>query len=1203
MLVKKSCFKKILFLFAAWALFAGFVFAAEEKDAESSDAAASVIRSKEEADASRLEKAKGEESSDKKDSEKSGAAAGESSDEKSGEESQKEEGAKGKKKKKSKKSGAEEEGAENKDSRTVITIMNALRSGNKKDEKNGDELLTFEGNVKISVEKGGTKTVISADKVSYNRARDMLFAEGAVRLEQTESSGATQSIASDSLLFNTETLEGVFDNSRVVKAESNAINLPSGSKITVASDLFARDDIGTISFKNGSLTFCDDQENPHWRIKASRIWLLPGNEFAFLNALVYVGPVPVMYLPAFYYPKDELIFNPVFGYRNRAGYFFQTSTYIFGRKPLDTSSSSSSSGKEDDILGDYFSLIKPTKLMDQKREGLILHNLDTEYKGDTSNYLKIILDYYTNLGVATGLAGSYKGGDGIPAVEASAVLGFSNTVFKGASEQRWYPFGKSGTVYKDTSNFMGIWFPFRYKANFKISGTVPFNYSLSLPIYSDPYFNYDFGDRNETMDWFSYLLNNPNQDPSTKTESEKESAAEVTSFAWNSSASYTVPVPEALKPYVNSLSISSFNSSISFSEKQANFTDLSSQQTSDEWSKYTPNRKFFYPSTVTPLNAGLRISGTIFSTTKSSAAKSSKSDKQLAFELQSPAFDIDGKDAADGEKDGGEKGDGKKNDGGKNDGGQKIAGGDGEKKSDEADSLAGPDLLPDLSYSLPSMSELTPFSYSLNYSFSPDFSSQLTYASEALNSAGDFDFNKPKSSYIQVKTPLALNSDLSFYDKLFSVTNNITFEPLYQKHPYIAESQTESNGLNNGGYSTTAKRSLIETDYKASYMKLYSSNSVSFRPLVYFKHFKESQISWNTTINWLRTEFIGDADNPEWDYLTVDWNSKESITSHNLSATVAANELGERFKQSLTLTATLPPQVDKYYGTLNLTFPYVTMTGETGISKKSATDSTWKKEPFRQSMSVTLFNSKLKFTESYNYDMEESRHDDMKLALSYEGLQASYTMRYTTTYDFDSDKGWVANANKEFVPYSLSLAYSSSNKTFKQWKNRIEVSPGLSTSVSYDFVRPTQSYFIFTPSVTFRLNKLFYIKFAAESRNDVIYRYFQDAAGQHGRIPGETNPFIDLINGFRFDDENLRKSSGFKLKSLVIQMTHDLHDWDFSMKLKISPRLVTSNDGKKYYDFSPYFSLSVVWRPMDSIKTKIADKYGDFVLNSSESGE
>ena len=398
-------------------------------------------------------------------------------------------------------------------------------------------------------------------------------------------------------------------------------------------------------------------------------------------------------------------------------------------------------------------------------------------------------------------------------------------------------------------------------------------------------------------------------------------------------------------------------------------------------------------------------------------------------------------------------------------------------------------------------------------------------------------------------------------------------------------------------------------------MKLYGSNAVTLRPLVYYKHFKDTAISWNTNINWLRTEFIGDADNPEWDYLTVDWTKKESITSHTMSATLAANEMDDRFKQSLTLTATLPPQVDKYYGTLNLTFPYVSATAETGVSKVSANDSTWKKEQFRQSMSVSLFDSKLKFTESYNYEMEENHHDSLKLALSYGGLQASYTMRYTTPYDFDGDKynadgtiasygnGWVAKTEKEFIPYALSVAYASSNKTFKKWKNRIEVTPGLSTSISYDFVRPTQSYFIFTPSITFRLNKLFYIKFAAESRNDVIYRYFQDAAGHHGRIPGETNPIVDLFNGFRFDNENIRKSSGFKLKSLIIQMTHELHDWDFNMKFKVSPRLVTNSEGKRYYDFSPYFSLSVVWRPMDSIKTKIADKYGDFVLNSSGADE
>ncbi len=1148
-------------------------FFAQGSGLENSSSEKAVIQTKEEAAAAALSE-----------EEKNGAEKSDGQEKKGGDSSEQNE----KEKKKSKKKKKEEEAAKEKeDNRTVITIMNALKSGNRKDEKNGDELLTFDGNVKISVEKNGSKTIISADKVSYNRARDMLFAEGAVKLEQTESSGATQSISSDSLLFNTETLEGVFDNSRVVKAESNAINLPSGSKITVASDLFARDDIGTISFKNGSLTFCDEEENPHWRIKASRIWLLPGNEFAFLNALVYAGPVPVLYLPAFYYPKDELIFNPVFGYRNRAGYFFQTSTYIFGRKPLDTGSSSNTTSQEDNILGDYFSLIKPTKLMDQKREGLILHNLDTEYKGDTSNYLKIILDYYTNLGIATGLAGSYKGGNNIPSVEASAILGFSNTVFKDDSTAYWHSFAKSGKTYKDDSSFMGMWIPFRYKANLKVSGSFPLNYSLSLPIYSDPYFNYDFGDRNETMDWFSYLLNNPNQDPSTKTEDEKRDAAEVTSFSWENRLSYSINVPESWKPVVSSLSISSFDSSITFGTKVSDDNIYTAQEITDGYNKYNPNKKFFYPTTVTPLKTGVSLSGTVFSTSTKKTPKLKKSEASLAMELGSPSFSLEEKEGEEESADA------------KPDGEKKEA---ENSKAEEKPALIDGKLLPELSYSLPTMSELTPFSYSLSYTFSPDFSSQITYASEPLKKAGDFDFNKLKTSFIQVKTPLTLNSKLGFYDNFFGVTNNITFEPFYQKHPYIADLETVG-GVSNGGYSEASKKNLIETDYKASYMKLYSSNSVAVMPLVYYRHFKETKISWNTTINWLRTKFIGDADNPEWDYLTVDWNDKEAVTSHNLSATMAANEYGERFKQSLTFTATLPPQVDKYYGTLNLVFPYVTATAETGMSKKSATDDTWKKEQFRHSASVSLFNSKLKLTESYNYEWEEWHHDSFKLALSYGGLQASYTMRYTTPYDFDDKKGWVAKNEKEFLPYSLSLAYASSNTKFKKWKNRIEVTPGLSTSISYDFIRPTQSYFIFSPSITFRLHKFFYVKFSMETRNDVIYRYFQDAAGASGRIPGETNPFIDLINGFRFDDEDLRKSSGFKLKSFVLQITHDLHDWDFNMKFKISPRLVTPSNGPKYYDFSPYFSLSVVWRPMDSIKTKIADKYGDFVLNGSDKDE
>lgn len=1053
-----------------------------------------------------------------------------------------------------------EKSSEEKSEKTLITIMNALTSGNKKDEANGDDLLTFEGNVKISVEKGAVKTIISADRVSFNRAREMLFAEGAVRLEQTEKNGSTQTVTSDTLLFNTATLEGVFDNSRVVRAESNAINLPSGSKISVFSDLFARDDSGTVAFKNGRLTFCDEDDNPHWTIRASRIWLLPGNEFAFLNGLVYVGALPVFYLPAFYYPKDELIFNPVFGYRNRSGFYFQTTTYLYGRKPLENSSDSDSEGGEDNVLADYFSLIKPTKLMDQVREGLILHNLDTEYKGDTTDHLKFMIDWYSNLGFSTGIDGVFHPKNAAPTVEASLVFGFSNSVFQDDSTSIYLPYAPDGTRYKDKSNFMGFKLPFRYKGGVKISGSKPFSYLLDVPIYSDPFFNYDFADRGETMDWFSYLLDGPTIDNSTRTELEKFEAAEITSFSWNSNISYNVKLPDAVKPYLETLSLSSFSTTVLFAEKDATFGD----DYDEKWSAVTPTRKFFYPSTITPLKFAVRAGGTIYSTSvKRNSAK--KSEKALALDLDVPDFFSEDSESEE----------------------------DAAEDSDEL--FSGEELLPELAFSNSFLASVTQFAYDLKYSFNPDFTSQVSYASEPFKTADDFDWNKSKSTYVQFKAPLSFDQSLSLKNNFLGMTNSLRMDSLYQRHPYISD-DTEA-----GGYSDLSKKSLQETDYRASYFDIVNTNTFSFKPFIYYPNFKDTGISWNTSIKWLRTEFIGDAENPEWDFLTVDWSDADSLTSHTLNATLATNELGEKFSQSLVLTATLPPQVNKYYAMLNLKFPYVSFSAETGVSQVSLTDDTWRKEPFRQALAVDLLDSKLKITQSFNYEIEERYADSFKAALSYKGLQAAYTMRYTNLYDFDEENGWVEKTEKEFVPYSASIAYTSTSQKFKAWKNRVEVAPGLDTSFVYDFVRPTNSYFIFSPSLTFRLNRAFYLKFSATSRNDVVYRYFQKAAGHPGRIPGETNPIVDLINGFRFDDEALRKSSGFKLKSLEITMMHDLHDWDFKCRFKIEPRLVTESGNKRRYDFSPYFSLSVVWRPMDSFKTKIEDKYGEFVLNGSDS--
>ncbi|MFA6856135.1 MAG: hypothetical protein WCR31_02900, partial [Treponema sp.] len=401
-----------------------------------------------------------------------------------------------------------------------------------------------------------------------------------------------------------------------------------------------------------------------------------------------------------------------------------------------------------------------------------------------------------------------------------------------------------------------------------------------------------------------------------------------------------------------------------------------------------------------------------------------------------------------------------------------------------------------------------------------------------------------------------------------------------------------------GGYTESSADSLKVTDYTATKQELTNSNSVSIKPFYYIDLFKNTGITYKSTVKMLTTKFIGDADNPEWEYLTTDWSDSDFITTHSLDFTFAATEgtdASNSFGQSLTLTMTLPPQVDEYDGTLTFTFPYTTLTMTSGFKQKSSTDDTWEKQPFKQALTVALFNSTLKLTESYNYDLEEDHQDALKLALTWSGLQAAYTMSYTNGYDWNNENGWQERDNEDFLPYSLSFAYAPTTKTWYTWKNRVSTAPGISTSIVADLLRPTDSYFIFTPSLSFKINEFVTFTFSSTSKNSVLYRYVQKAIGEDGRIPGEENPFIDLIDSFRFDDESLRKASGFKLKSLNFTLTHNLHDWNFKTTYKLSPRLVTS--AKTYYDFNPKMTISIIWNPMESMKTEVVDDYGTWELN------
>lgn len=1110
----------------------------------------------------------------------------------------------------------------------IVTISNARRAEYGKDPVTGGDSIILVGAVEVSVEDGGAKTVISAERVSVNREKDLLYAEGGIALVRT-SSGNTENMSAESLLINTKTFEGVFDGARIVSLGSGnsasattASTGSSGSTLIVSADLFGRDSAGTMAFKNGTLTFCDD-ENPHWKINASRIWLLPGEEFALLNMVLWVGRLPVFYMPFFYYPKDELVFNPVVGMEDRRGWYFQTTTYVIGRKPLNKT--------EDDS---QFNFMKLTSLKEQRLEGLILRNLDENMKETPKNTLKILGDYYTNLGGIVGAESIFVPKTTyISGIDFSFYAGFSNTVFPASGSSPYSRYARSGTVYADSSNFLGLEIPFRYMANFNIRIVKPLSITVAIPLYSDPFFKGDFlTNREESMDWLSYLTSNKGEtlldQPNTVT------GTEISSFNWTLNSSYNVPVTP-LNPFISALSLT-YKFELAFATTSTTTAQFSAEEISDGLPSYSPMRRFYYPSRMTPANVTAGLSGTLLSYPTALAKTTRTSDTAAAQPkpaLKPPevlGLPVDAKEtetSADPDKTpeeelSAESAAAPESPEAPAEAGEspKESTEESAEESSEADALL-PGGLPEIKFTAPSVSASGGVSYKLSYTVSPNMDLSSAFPVTPLPASSDDISWNTISSYLVFKSPVTLQNTVSWRDSFIGMDNAVTFSPVYQTH-FMQEKEKDENGnykpnnstdrYINYGYTDDEIKKNAYNDYKAQSLDTSLRNSVSFKPLVYNPYFSGTSISWNTNIKLIRTNYLGETPSSannnaepeaEWEYLFPEWD-EESITAHSLNLSLAAKE--SDFSQTVTLSSSLPPLVEHYTGSLSLGWSsYVTLTAASGYRQTSKTDPTWKWDTFTQNLSIKLFSSKLTLSESLDYNIEDDRPTSLRTSVSGYGLQFSYQMLYTNAYELVQPNGgaswtWLVGEQK-FLPTTLGVSYSTTAKTLYSWKNRMSLLLNFSTTMSYDLIRPTMSYFTFAPKLTFVVNQFLNLSFSATSRNNAIFWYTPELFNFPDDLMNKKKDlFTDLFNSFTFWDEEKLRDSPFKLQTLSFSITHEMHDWLLNSSFSYSPRLVTkSSGGYAYADAvdSFIFTLSVLWRPMQSIKASIEDKYGEFALN------
>ena len=183
-----------------------------------------------------------------------------------------------------------------------------------------------------------------------------------------------------------------------------------------------------------------------------------------------------------------------------------------------------------------------------------------------------------------------------------------------------------------------------------------------------------------------------------------------------------------------------------------------------EWKNYTPQKKFYYPSQVTPANITGTLSGTIFSWPLKDNSTTNKTTQSFASELNVPD-EINEKKLGESEEKSAE-----------------VLSDDGSiEKFEEEIAILDESAFPVMNTSSVSQTTIPGVTFSSQYSIKPAFTSQLAYPSSStyLKKPEDFEWNNLRSSMYTLKIPITLNNSFGYGGNFISATNSYSFNPVF----------------------------------------------------------------------------------------------------------------------------------------------------------------------------------------------------------------------------------------------------------------------------------------------------------------------------------------------------------------------------------------------------------------------------------------
>ncbi|PKL09605.1 MAG: hypothetical protein CVV51_02945 [Spirochaetae bacterium HGW-Spirochaetae-7] len=1037
------------------------------------------------------------------------------------------------------------------ESKKTITIVSADRTEYLNATDDGESTVHFTGRVSISVKDDdtGETLTIDADEVLVNRDANILSARGDIVFERKRANG-TDWFMGESLELDMDDWSGVFldGESRQGSSSGDAASSAAASASGATDTLFFRaDDIvkrgaDVLVFKDGVVSSCDDA-HPHYSIRASKIWILGGNEWAMLNATLSVGEIPLLYLPFFYYPGEEIVFHPVIGYDARFGRYVQTTTYLLGEK----------APKKQDIS--LLRLTDGTNAYERKVDGVFLRTTREKKQGQATDFVKVIVDLYSNLGGFAAVETKASAFGPFKSVTGFAGIGLTRSVFLSSDGSTYTPFVAAGdyaSVWNPVDLF-GLELPFRFGFDFGSSVDLgPLRMSFALPFYSDAYYNRDFKDRSEDMNWLQFL------DQAT----DDTVIAKITSFTDSVSLSGSVPAA-SLPPWISSVSLGRFISSLAWSSvpKEKPLPISSNERIRFD---FDPTNEFFVPYEWTLLDASVSLSGTLYRyplrDPVSASALRARPPEGPAGEPGTAAEKV--RDAIDAALGG-------------------LPALETPWAASEKPAAVTTDSLPGFSApaiaSPETQTDRTPLSASLSWSLGPTFTWKRRFLTSAWTgtepSAVDWAALYETRT---VRNAGTLSLSGALYDGLLGLSASLSASSQYQDRPRVIDNLTYASEsllatwarqdaqYRNDKVSATIK--LSSSPFQDSWLWSPTSISYSLSSLLYEYAFES-----------MDPFYLTDPSKASYGSAWADWTD-DTVSAHALSLVLGLKPWG--YAQTLTLVADLPPILEGYSGTVSLRSSWATLTVGTAYSvPQPGAEFAW--DPLSASLTLGASPGPT-LTSSFAWSIESSGPTSMTGSVAWKGLTASLSAREAIAYRLKNVTGWEAIGSVAvFRVNSAQLAFVNSWKPPPAWRRRIAWSIDVNASAQQSFLRFTDSYLNLVLGLTFKVHQFLDITFSSTSRNSSLWRYYPGLFDIP--VPIEpVNPFVDLYKSFNFFDPSGadRRESLFKLKALSATATHYLHDWDLAMTFSALPVL----DGAEYI-FKPSFSVSLAWRSVSQIKS------------------